>query len=366
MEYNLNEKAIIWLNLFDFLTLDKKHAILGYYDEPQDVFSSFKNDYLSFQKILTNTQFNTMCQALDEKIIDNEIVNLDNKNIQVVTYLSKDYPSDFVNHDAYPVALYCKGDVSLLNTFGIAVVGTRKITKYGAFATEKICRELAKGGTTIVSGMATGVDTVAHTTALKNNGKTIAVLGSGFDNIYPKTNFELYKQICEKGLVVSEYTPQTPPAMYNFPVRNRIIALLSQGVLITEAGAKSGAIYTVNYGLDYGREIFVVPANIDSYSSIGCNRILKTCQSALTTCADDIYRVLNIDTKSQKVKKTIQISVDEQTILNAIGNDELSFDELILKTKYDTKTLVRLLTTLELSGIIKKSAGNFYSRILND
>lgn len=366
MEYNLNEKAIIWLNLFDFLTLDKKHAILGFYNEPQDMFASFNGDYISFQKILTKEQFNTMCQALDEKIIDNEIVNLDSKNIQVVTYLSKDYPTDFINYHGYPIALYCKGDLSLLHSVAIAVVGTRKITKYGAFATEKICKGLVQNDVVIVSGMATGVDTVAHTTALNNKGKTIAVLGSGFDNIYPKSNFELFKRICENGLVITEYTPQTPPAMYNFPVRNRIIAMISNGVLITEAGRKSGALYTINYGLEYGKEIFVVPANIDSYSSIGCNNILKTCQSALTTCADDILKVLNIDNKSQKSKKSVQISVEEQAVLNVIGNDELSFDELIVKTKYDTKTLVRLLTTLELSGIIKKSAGNFYSRILND
>lgn len=366
MNYNLDEKAIIWINFFEFLTLDKKHAILEFYEQPQDIFSSFKHDYLNFQKIITKEQFERMCDALDENFINSEIVNLDKDNIQVVTYVSEFYPKDFLNYNGYPVALYCKGDVSLMKSYSIAVVGTRKITKYGAFVTEKICRELAQNGITIISGMASGVDTVAHTTALKNNAQTIAVLGSGFNHIYPKTNFELYKQICENGLVISEYTPQTLPATYNFPVRNRIIAMLSKGVLITEAGLKSGAIYTVNYGLDYGKEIFAVPGNIDSYSSIGCNNVLKSCQSALTTCADDIFKVLHIDNKSQKVNNKVQISLEEQTILNVLGNDELSFDEIVSQTNYDTKTLVRLLTTLELSGIIKKSAGNFYSKILQD
>lgn len=366
MSYNLNEKVIIWLNFFEFLSLEKKHAILDYFDEPKEIFSSFKNDYLAFQKILSKEQFDKMVSSLSENLIDAEIVNYDRNKIQVITYVSDGYPQDFLNYGGYPIALYCKGDVSLMSSLSIAVVGTRKITKYGAFVTEKICRELAQNGITIISGMATGVDTVAHTTALKNNGKTIAVLGSGFDNIYPKTNFELFNQICEKGLVITEYTPQTLPASYNFPVRNRIIAMLSSGVLMTEAGLKSGALYTVHYGIDYGKEIFAVPGNIDSFSSIGCNNILKNCQSALTTCADDIFKVLNIDNKSQKVVKQVQISLEEQTILNAIGNDELSFDEIESQTKYDTKTLVRLLTTLELSGIIKKSAGNFYSKLLQD
>lgn len=366
MNYNLNEKAIIWLNLFEFLSLDKKHAILDFYDQPQDIFSSFKSDYLSFQKILTKEQFDKMSLALNQELIDAEILSLDKDEIQVVTCASANYPTDFLNYHDYPVALYCKGDVSLMKSFSIAVVGTRKITKYGAFVTEKICKELVQNNVTIISGMATGVDTVAHTTALKNGGQTVAVLGSGFNHIYPKTNFELYQKICASGLVISEYTPQTLPATYNFPVRNRIIAMLSKGVLMTEAGLKSGAIYTINYGIEYGKEIFAVPGNIDSYSSIGCNNILKNCQSALTTCAEDIFKVLHIDNKSQKVKKSLQLSLDEQAILNVIGNDELSFDELVAQTNYDTKTLVRLLTTLELSGIIKKSAGNFYSRILQD
>ena len=366
MQYNLNEKVVIWLNLFDFLTIDKKHAILSCYDEPKDMFGSFLSDYEMFSRILTKEQFNQMASLLDEKIIDSEILNLDKDGIIVLTYLSKHYPTEFCNYSHYPIALYCKGDISLMDSYSIAIVGTRKITKYGVFATEKICSSLVDNGITIISGMATGVDTIAHKMALSKGGKTIAVLGSGFNNIFPKSNYELYQKICEKGLVITEYKPSMPPLAHNFPVRNRIIALLSKAVVLTEAGIKSGALYTVNYGLEYGKEIFAVPGNIDSFGSQGCNQVLKNCQAGLITCAEDIYKALRIDNNSKKVQKTVQLSIDEQVLIDAIGNDELSFDEIEALTKFDTKTLVRLLTTLELSGIIKKSAGNFYSRILND
>lgn len=361
--YNQNEKAILWLNSFPFLSIEKRHAILQFYDYPQDIFATFPSDYDFLKQLITVEQFDTMKQCLNDTFIDSEIVKLDAKNIKAITYVSKDYPQDFLNYHHYPLCLYAIGDISLLNSFSIAVVGTRKITKYGKFVTEKIVRDLAQSGVTIISGMAMGVDSVAHNTCLSCGGKTIAVLGSGFNNVFPKSNFELFKQICATGLVLSEYSPDTPPLAYNFPIRNRIIALLSHGVLMTEAGLKSGAIYTINYGIEYGKEIFAVPGNIDNFSSQGTNNVLKNCQAGLVTSAEDILNVFSIENKSQKQQKNKQFSLDEQIILNAIGGDELSFDEIQEKTKFDTKILVRLLTTLELSGIIKKSVGNFYSII---
>ena len=366
MNYSLDEKMIIWLDMFDFLTIEKRHHILSCYETPQEVFSCFKQDYQLFSKLITLQQFETMCSALSIDIIDNHILNLENKNIKILTYLTNGYPHQFTNFYHYPLVLYCKGDVSLIGTTAIAIVGTRKASKYGVFVTEKLTKELVQNNITIISGMASGIDTVAHYTALKNGGKTVAVLGSGFDEIYPKANYQLYEQIASQGLVVTEYLPSMPALAHNFPVRNRIIAMLSNGVLMTEAGIKSGAHYTVDYGIEYGKEIFAVPGNIDSYSSQGCNLLLKRYNTSLVTCADDILNVLGIDNKSQKVSKSVQLSLEEQTILNVLGNDELFFDEIVSQTKFDTKTCVRLLTTLELAGIIKKSAGNFYSRIILD
>ena len=366
MQYTKSEKIILWLDLFEFLTIERKNIILSCYDEPEQIFTAFKNDYDKFSKFLTREQFDEMVNSLDEKIIDNEILSYDVQKIKVITYLSNNYPQDFLNYKHYPLALYCKGDTKLLDDVSVAVVGTRKITKYGKFVTEKIASGLAKNGITIISGMASGVDTIAHKSALENGAKTIAVIGGGFNNIFPKNNYELFEKICNNGLVISEYRPDVLPLAHHFPIRNRIIAMLSKAVVMTEAGLKSGALYTINYGIEYGKEIFAVPGNIDSFGSQGCNQILKNCQAGLITCADDVLKALNIENKEQKKVQTIQVSLEEQIVLDAIDNDELSFDEIEQKTKLDTKTLVRLLTTLEISGIIKKSAGNFYSKILND
>ena len=366
MNFTLDEKMIIWLDMFDFLTIEKRHQILSCYETPQEVFSCFKQDYHLFEKFINQQQFATMCNALNMEVIDNYICCLENKNIKILTYLTVGYPKEFVNYYHYPLVLYCKGDISLIGSMSVAVVGTRKASKYGVYVTEKLTKDLVENDVTIVSGMASGIDTVAHYTALKNGGKTIAVLGSGFDEIYPKSNYQLYEQIAAKGLVVTEYVPSMPALAHNFPVRNRIIAMLSNGIVMTEAGIKSGAHYTIDYGVEYGKEIFAVPGNIDSYASQGCNLLLKRYNTSLVTCADDILQGLHIDNKSQKNVKKLQISLEEQTILNVLGNDELFFDEIVSQTKFDTKTCVRLLTTLELTGIIKKSAGNYYSRIIQD
>ncbi|MBQ0017066.1 MAG: DNA-processing protein DprA [Clostridiales bacterium] len=364
--YSLNEKIIIWLDVFEFLTVEKRHQILACYEEPRLIFDTFKNDYEMFSNVLTLEQFNKMSSSLNLEFIENHIVNLEREDIKILTYMTQGYPKDFVNYYGFPLVLYCKGDVSLIDTISVGVVGTRKISRYGHDATKKLVQGLVDNNITVVSGMANGVDTVAHTTALEMGGKTIAVIGSGFHEIYPKSNFELFNRIVEKGLVITEYLPSMPALPQNFPVRNRIIAMLSKGVLMTEAGLKSGAHYTINYAIEYGKEIFVVPGNIDSYSSQGCNQVLKKFNSSLTTCVEDILNVLQIENHSQKQTLSYQISMEEQQVLNAIGDNEVSFDEIVSQTKYDTKTCVRLLTTLELNGLIKKSMGNFYSKVVID
>ena len=356
--YSKSEKAIIFLNMFDFLTIEKRHHILSCFENAEKLFDDFKDSYETLKNYISKNQFDEMCAMLNDEQIDNEIVSLEKDKIKIITCYSNLYPQDFLNYLNFPLILYCKGDVELLASFSIAVVGTRKLSRYGASVTEKLVKGLVNNGVTIISGMATGVDTIAHTICLDNNGKTIAVIGSGFNEVYPKTNYALFNRIVENGLVISEYPPSMPALPQNFPIRNRIIAMLSSGVLMTEAGEKSGALYTINYAIEYGKDIFVVPGNIDNFSSVGCNNVLKSCQGAITTCVDDILSKYNFENKFQKVQKSAQVTVEEQLILNAIGNGEVFFDEILSQTKLDTKTLVRLLTNLELNGLIKKNVGN--------
>ena len=359
--YNKNELAVIWIDMFDFLTYHKKLTILNYYSEPAEVFSCFKFDFNDFSNILSKEEFDKMVNFLDEQNFENYVQNLNKQNIICLTFYSEKYPKSLLNFEDYPLILYCKGDIELLSSTCIAVVGSRKITRYGRDITEKFTRSLASSGVTIVSGLAMGVDTVAHQTTLDCGGKTIAVMASGYNEIYPTENFELEKKIENCGLVITEYLPDSKPAPYRFPIRNRIIAGISEGVLITEASMKSGVMHTKNYALENGIDLFVVPGNVDNFSSAGCNAILKACQGSLVTSADDILEKLNMINAYKPKVVNLKLSLEEQMILNCLDG-EVHFDELLERTKLDTKTLLSLLTTLELSGIIKKLTGNFYCK----
>ena len=361
---NLNEKAILWLDIFQFLTLNKKVKILELFEQPKDIFTELKNKEKEILNIVNLDNLNEMLHYLKESIADRFLETLKNKNIGALTYISEKYPSDFLNYENPPLVLYYKGNLNLINTKSVAVVGTRRVTRYGERVTQMYCEELVKNKVTIVSGMAEGVDTIAHKTALKHGGNTIAVLGCGFDQIYPSSNIELFNEIAKCGLVLSEYSPITKAQTYHFPQRNRIIVACSDAVLITEAGIKSGAMHTKNYCLDYGKDLFVVPGNIDSEYSKGTNAVLKAMQGALTTSPEDILESLGVNQKHcfGKEEAKYQLSIDEKLVIDIIGSDEVHFDEILNTLKLDTKTLLRLLTTLELNGIIKKLAGNYYSK----
>ncbi|GHV02830.1 DNA polymerase [Clostridia bacterium] len=284
--------------------------------------------------------------------LPNDIVILDKTH--------RDFPDFQVLHDP-PERLYCLGDVSLLKTNCIAVVGTRRMTRYGRDVTETLTADCVRNGLTVVSGMARGVDTVAHETALAKGGGTVAVLGSGFDHIYPAENADLFRRIAEKGLVLTEYEPGMPPLKHQFPARNRIIAALSLGVLVTEAGEKSGALITAYDALDQGREVFAVPGGIFSPESAGTNRLIRAGHAHMVTSGADIFRALGQDyVKNEKIT-ALQLDIEQEKVLNIVCKDgPLHLNGLIEKTGIELQRLNSLLFTMELSGVIEKLPGNFY------
>ena len=186
------------------------------------------------------------------------------------------YPQKLKQIFSPPEILYCVGDISLLNEFSIAIVGCRRNSPYGEKITKIFADNLSKNGVTIISGLAKGIDSFAHESSHKNIGRTIAVLGNGLNIIYPRENEELFFNIIENGgLIISEFPPDTPPFKENFPKRNRIISGLSNGVLVIEAKRNSGTMITVNYALEQGKDVFVIPGNIDSLNSTGTNDLIK-------------------------------------------------------------------------------------------
>ena len=357
-----NKKILIWLSLFNFLTLKKQKLLLTLFDNPAGLWENFSTDNEKIKKIISAEDINKMMFLKDEKYLNTYIDNLKQQEIEVVTLLCKDYPKLLKETDYPPLVLYCKGDISLLNTKCIAVVGTRRPTRYGKESTYQFAASLAKSGLTIVSGLADGVDAQAHRAALDCNGKTIAVLGCGVNEVYPISNAGLYKEIIKNGLLISEYKPNEKPQSYYFPTRNRIIAGLSNGVLITEAKEKSGSMHTKNYALDYNRNIFVIPARINDFNSKGCNLIIKNLQASMVLEPKDILETYGLETASQQYQKPVQLDLNDEIVLLNIGNDETHYEEILNKTGLESKKLNTILVRLELKGLLKKLSGNFYCK----
>ena len=362
MSFSLDEKAIILIDYFEELTYKKKQEIIGLFCAPSNIFNNLKNKKEELLSIIDEKLYNNILKNCSEAIVDDYIKRTQKQGVFITTIRSDDYPTKLLQIDTPPFVLYYKGDLSLVDTLAISVVGTRKATIYGKTITENFTKQLVETGFTIISGLALGIDTVAHKTALENNGKTISVVAGGLDNIYPTTNFNLSNEIANKGLVLSEQRLGIKPDPWLFPVRNRIMAGLSKGVLIVEAKEKSGAMHTKNYALDYGKDVFVVPGSILSPESRGCNDIIAKGEGKIVQDIDDILEEYNL-VYNKKEDEDFTFTNEEKLIIDVIKDREVSYQEILIKTKLDTKTLNSLLTTLSFRGIIKKLAGNFYCLI---
>lgn len=354
----IDDKNILWLDLFDFLTYGKKVKLLSTISKGEDIREKFLTN-VDIKETLTNEEFNKMALCLSEQYLNKHLSSYESKGVQTITFNNSNYPFTLKEISSPPLCLYCKGNVSLLNSFCFGVVGTRKPTDYGIVVTKQYCKALANADVTIVSGLAVGIDSVAHKTALQEKGKTIAVLAGGFDNIYPATNYNLANEISETGLLVSEYPPSTKPLSYYFPVRNRIIAGLSHGVLVTEMGEKSGSLHTVNYAIEFNRDIFVVPGKINSPMSKGSNELIKNLQGCITTSPEDILNSYNLN-KIKPDDNFKQLDIDSQLILNYIATEKRTYQEILDFTKFSANQLNTLLISLEMEGLLIKLANNSY------
>ena len=284
---------------------------------------------------------------------------LEKMEITILFEGDKEYPAEFSILDDAPTVLFCRGDVTLLDRERFAIVGTRAPTRYGRDVTELFAKELSEAGFTIVSGLARGVDAIAHTAALEHEASTIAVLGCGVDKVYPAENKDLYSRIAEKGLLLSEFFPGTDPISYHFPHRNRIISALSRGVLVTEAGRKSGTLITVTDALEQGKDVFIVPGNIFSAQSMGANEMLHNPQCMIATDPEDILSYYG--KKGEKREpEAHQLTTEEVVIYSALQDDDKHFEELLALTGLSMGDLMATLTKLEVLGVIKKHPGNYY------
>ncbi len=359
---NNTDKALIWFDSFDFISYNKKARIIEIFKNPCEICVKSKliEKKSLLLKILKEEEFLTLVKEANEESVNKVLNSLENLKINAITKFSQEYPETLLNIDSPPFVIYYKGDISLMNSNCFSVVGSRTITNYGKVVTEKFVKGLVEVGFTIVSGLASGVDTVAHRTTLQNNGKTIAVLAGGLDEIYPVTNTMLAQEIVQSGgLLISETRPKKKAEAFMFPIRNRIIAGLSRAVIVTEARENSGSIHTKNYAIDYGRDVFAVPGSIFDASSYGTNKMIVDNEAKAVVSVDDILEEYSIRRFAVKPAKS-NFTAEETIIIELLREKERSFQELVETSGLEVKKLNTLLTLLSIRGIIKKLAGNVY------
>lgn len=288
------------------------------------------------------------------------------RQIDFLCYTDADYPSGLKGISMPPLVLYYKGDLfSALRNPCLAVVGTRKPSTYGNEMCKKSIYPVCEQGCTIISGLAMGIDTIAHNCALHAKTKTIAVLAHGLDSIYPPANQGLAEKITQNGALVSEYEPGTKVERWNFPARNRIISALSQAVFVVEAPPDSGALLTAKFAVEQARPIFALPGNINHINAQGPNQLIKT-GARIITSAEDVSELMGFSRDiPQQLELVPQLNEDEQRIYDILSGDsrEISFDEFMLLTGFSFGKLSVLLLNLELKSVIAKSSGNSYIKL---
>lgn len=291
--------------------------------------------------------------------------DIEKAGIKWMTYFDEEYPGRLKQIYDPPIVLYYKGEILPEDEKAIAVVGTRKITGYGKLVTEKFVSELVAAGFTIISGLARGVDSAAHWQALKEGGRTIAVLGGGLNQIYPPENVKLVDQIIAgKGAVISEFPPDYSSMPGNFPARNRIISGLSIGVLVTEAASDSGSLITARLALEQGRDVFAVPGPVTSQLSRGPADLIKE-GARLVFETKDILDELGVNqVQSMKLKvKSEDLSEGERKILECLNNENRHIDEVCRLVRLDAAKTSAALLKMEISGLVRNIGGGIYCKV---
>lgn len=380
-----NLKFWLWLTLTGHPATMRNVTVLSHFKTPENVFTAKRKDYEKVEGLRLN-DIDVFCnKSLDEA--EKVLEYCANNNIRIITVFDKEYPSRLKFISPLPLVLYVKGQIpNSTNNISISIVGTRDFSAYGATAAEKIAFELAKCGVVVVSGMAKGIDSIAHKATLKAGGKTIAVLGSGVDFIYPYENKSLYEEIIASGAVISEFPPKTKPEAGNFPIRNRIISGISQGTVIVESGERGGSMITARLALEQGRDVFAVPGMINSSQSVGTNELIKQGAKLVTTAADileeyvDInsYKVIRIEQfgdfsaldgiKDNTYNKIASPSLpyndlpegDTKKVYKELTFEPIHISDISVKANLSASETATALLMLEMEGLATSLTGGFY------
>ncbi len=349
------EKTLIALQYVEEMSYKKKATLIDSVEDIESIPQNRKTVY----DILGDDHATQFYRNLDR--IDDIIAQMNAHQVHWITYLDEEYPDSLRDIYDPPFVLFFKGSIDAIRSNGIAVVGTRRPTRYGAKVAHEFSNEFAKAGLCIISGLARGVDSIAHKACVDNSSPTVAVMACGLDICYPAEHKGLVDAILENGgAIVSEYSIGTKPLQYHFPERNRIVSGLSRAVFLAQAAEKSGSLITARLAIEQGRDVFVVPANIYDEESVGNNQLLREIPHALAIKPEDMLDALHISREVVK-EKEIELSFVENAILNALHDGEKHFEDLLEETSLSVSELTGILFDLELNGLIEKLSGNYYA-----
>jgi DNA processing protein len=377
----LNQNLIDWLRLVLTPEIGSRRgkSLLEKFKTPRAILEACLDDIAEIENIGREVA-RKIVEGRKRIDLDRQIKLIERNNVKLIPLDSESYPFNLKSIFDPPLLLFVKGEILPQDYFSIAIVGTRLASFYGRTMSEKLSRELAEKGFTIVSGGARGIDTFSHQAALRAKGRTIAVLGCGLDIAYPSENKKLFGEIAEKGALISEFPLSTMPDRGNFPMRNRVISGLSLGVVVIEAPHKSGALITVTHANDQGREVFSVPGHADSFVSKGTNQLLRE-GAKLVESADDIIEELEPILRSkinefkanhpeQAQQKEIlmkpQLSKEDSMVYQLVSSQAVQLDELVEKTNLDIPRISDILLRLQMKRLVQQLPGKQFIKIINN
>jgi len=357
-----------WLawNKISLLGAKRFYKLLEYFGTVEEAWRTKSEEIIKLLN-LPPASAEKIFQEKDALNVDKELELLNRYQIKVVTVKDASYPERLKQISFPPPVLYYRGSIIPDDRYAISIVGSRKATYYGKMVAENLSKDLASFGLTIISGMARGIDTAAHIGALAMKGRTLAVLGSGLNQIYPPENRRLAEEIESYGAIISEFSLFTKPERQNFPRRNRIISGLSLGVIVVEADEKSGALITADFALEQGREVFAVPGNVNSSLSKGTHNLIKQGAKLVHNYEDILEELpLQINQRINKKKERINQSTldeEEKIILQLINQEPVHIDQIITFSHLPVSKVSEILLKLELKDLIKEISGKKFIRL---
>ncbi len=354
-------KYWIGINMNPATTPARFHLLLNYFPSVKAIWEASREELESLDGF--QEAADEFCEARDEESVNQELERCRELNVDVITLEDEAYPDSLRAIDKPPPVLYVKGEYKEDDQLGVAMVGTRKNTNYGKKIAKKLAGQLVREGLTLVSGMARGIDTYSHRSALESGGRTVAVMGTGFGHTYPKSNANLMRKITKNGAVITEFPFDQRPTKWTFPQRNRIISGLTRGTIVVEAPESSGALITAHDALSQGREVFAVPGDVRRPTMKGTHGLIKDGAKLVEDASDvveefrDIQAALPFDDPDEEDLET-HLDKDQKEVYSQLDYEPIHFNDLVARTDFSAARLSHIIFQLEMEDLVEQLEGN--------